>query len=360
MTKKPRIAIVNRYGAADHTELFHALPSIIKNLSQVAEVHYFSMRSPAPVPDLIAQHANIHHLPLTCRRTSNFDKFLKTLLWPFFIPWIALRCRALKCSVIYIDETIPLVASLIKLFYKGKLVYTIADIFVDIYKHRILFVKIFSKAIQSLDEWGWRRAALIITRTNFIHGYLQEKEISADRLRAIYDSNDFSLYYPLSAGERKEARTKYGFKPDDIVLSHHGILHPNKGNDRIIRALADLIPEHPNLKYLLIGDGPEFGQLQKLASELGIQDNYVATGWLESPVAVNEALNASDIGLAMRIGLPSDHFHLTGALVHAMATGLPVMAARLGGMSEVVKENENGLLFDPADMNEFKEKLLML
>jgi glycosyltransferase involved in cell wall biosynthesis len=62
----------------------------------------------------------------------------------------------------------------------------------------------------------------------------------------------------------------------------------------------------------------------------------------------------------MRTGKQSDDFHMTGALVHNMACGLPLLAARLGGVSEVVKENRNGLLFNPTDMEEFKAKLAQL
>ena len=72
------------------------------------------------------------------------------------------------------------------------------------------------------------------------------------------------------------------------------------------------------------------------------------------------ALNAGDIGLVMRVGAQSDDFHMTGALVHNMACGLPVLAARLGGVSEVIRENQNGLLFDPRDPAEFRAKLRTL
>lgn len=73
----------------------------------------------------------------------------------------------------------------------------------------------------------------------------------------MYDPCDLNLYRPLPDAERAAARQSFGFAPDDIVLVHHGILHPNKGNDWILRALADIRAEVPQLRYLLIGDGPE-------------------------------------------------------------------------------------------------------
>ena len=114
--------------------------------------------------------------------------------------------------------------------------------------------------------------------------------------------------------------------------------------------MAGLRARYPELRYLLIGDGPEMARLQNLVQELGLESICTLTGWLPTLPDVNQALNAGDIGLVMRTGAPSDDFHMTGALVHNMACGLPLLAARLGGVSEVVQEGRNGLLFDPSDM----------
>jgi glycosyltransferase involved in cell wall biosynthesis len=97
-----------------------------------------------------------------------------------------------------------------------------------------------------------------------------------------------------------------------------------------------------------------------MAHKLGVSDIVQFTGWLPSMPEVNTALNAGDIGLVMRTGMQEDDFHMTGALVHNMACGLPILAARLGGVSEVIKEDEAGLLFDPSDTIEFRTKLVRL
>ena len=62
----------------------------------------------------------------------------------------------------------------------------------------------------------------------------------------------------------------------------------------------------------------------------------------------------------MRIGQQSDDFHVTGALVHNMACGLPILAANLAGVAEIIEDGKNGLLFSPHHMDEFKTKLLKL
>ena len=72
---------------------------------------------------------------------------------------------------------------------------------------------------------------------------------------------------------------------------------------------------------------------------------------------VNLALNSADVGLVMRTGSRSDDFHMTGALVHNLACGLPILSARLGGVSELIVDGESGMLFDPANADEFRERL---
>jgi glycosyltransferase involved in cell wall biosynthesis len=143
-------------------------------------------------------------------------------------------------------------------------------------------------------------------------------------------------------------------------MVHHGILHPNKGNDRIIRAIAELTSNLPRLKYLLVGTGPEMARLKTLCDELDLSGRVIFTGWLPTELDVVDAIRAADIGLMMRTGQFSDHFHVTDTLSHEMSCGLPMLAARLKGIEELVEENQNGLLFDPDSMDEFKTKLLQL
>jgi glycosyltransferase involved in cell wall biosynthesis len=234
---------------------------------------------------------------------------------------------------------------------------TVTDFFADIYLKRSAALRWLADLIRRTDIGAWQKLPLIFTRAGSTKGYLVERGVSAERILPVYDPCDFSVYRPL---DRQRAREKLGFTPDHMVVAHHGILHPNKGNDRVITALADLIRERPNLRYLLIGDGADMSRLRRLVADLNLTQSVVFTGWLPSIEQVNEALNAADIGLVMRTELDTNHFAITGALVHSMACGLPVLAANLKGVAEIVHEDDAGLLFDPADMAEFKRKLIVM
>jgi len=354
---KPKIAFWFRYGPAEHAELFHAIPQIVAELSQHAEVHYFGLRSAKPIPPLLAQHATIHLLPFTVNRGDNRDKLFKTLLWLICLPWIGLWSRFIGIQVVYIDDTLPLSALVARLFFGRQVAFSVVDFFPEIYWGQSRLLRPLVHLIRALDFYSWRRLPLIFTRAKATRTFLVKNGVTYERVVPVYDPCDFTIYHPE---DRESARAKFGYTSNHIVLVHHGILHPNKGNDQVLRVLAATRSECPSLRYLLIGDGSERGRLEALARELGVSDIVQFTGWLPSMADVNTALNAGDIGLVMRTGMQEDDFHMTGALVHNMACGLPILAARLGGVSEVIKEDEAGLLFDPSDTVEFRTKLVRL
>lgn len=352
--KTTKIAFWFRYGPAEHAELFHALPELIRELAQHCEVHYFGYRSEKPIPDIIRDNAVIHHLPWRCDRQSGPDKLFKTLLWVLLVPWMGLRCRALRIDAVWIDETIPLTSTLARWFYGRNTAFTVADLFVDIYFSGNALARGFGGLIRRIDLASWRKLPLIFTRAKSTRAYLSEQGVPEAAVHPVYDPCDFDVYHPA---DRRAARARFDFEENHFVLVHHGILHPNKGNEFLLRALAPVVAEAPHIRFLLVGDGPDMKRLRDVREELGIGEFVTLTGWLPRMEDVNLALNSADVGLVMRTGSRSDDFHMTGALVHNLACGLPILSARLGGVSELIVDGENGMLFDPADEDEFRERL---
>jgi len=351
---KPKIAFWFRYGPAEHTELWHALPLLIEKLSAQCDVHYFGLQSDRPTPLGIAQHATLHLLPFKVDRTSHKDKIVKTLIWYLCLPCIGLRCRVMGVDMVYVDETLPLLALIARIFFGGKIAMTIADFFVDVYMQNNCFLRPIASLVKRMDYASWRRLSLIFTKTEHTINFLEEKGIPRSIMHVVYDPCDTKLYHPM---DKQQCRRKFGYTDDNIVLVHHGVLHPNKGNDRVLRAIAELRHELPQLRFLLVGSGPEEARLRDLTIALQVQDIVTLTGWLEKPTDVCTALNAADIGLVMRVGHESDDFHVTGTLVHNMACGLPILAANLAGVRELVSQGKEGFIFEPETMSGFADAL---
>lgn len=130
-----------------------------------------------------------------------------------------------------------------------------------------------------------------------------------------------------------------------VLVGVLAALRPEKGHRTFLRAAAKVAaawnqPKR-DLRFVLIGEGPEQMALQILARELGIAERVVFTG---------DRRNVADWLAALNLlVLPSDAESLPNAVLEAMASARPVVATRVGGVPEIVEEGVTGLLVPPGD-----------
>lgn len=125
------------------------------------------------------------------------------------------------------------------------------------------------------------------------------------------------------------------------VLVCAGNLIPRKGHCVLLRALAQC-SEYP-WRLQLAGEGPEHAQLARLATELGLADRIDFLGELP-PDAMPAFLANADLFI-----LPSFSEGRSNALLEAMASGLPVVASDIDGVTELIEDDRTGRLFPPGD-----------
>jgi glycogen(starch) synthase len=131
-----------------------------------------------------------------------------------------------------------------------------------------------------------------------------------------------------------------------------GRLVPQKGFDILIQAFAEAaLPTHD---LLLAGEGPELPALESLAEKLGLAGRVHFMGRAARPLAVALFKGASFFVL------PSRQEPMGIVNAEAMAAGKAVIASRTGGVPEIVKENETGLLVPPADVPALAEAIRRL
>jgi glycosyltransferase involved in cell wall biosynthesis len=360
MTKK-KIAFIHRYGLEGWICCGgHAVPAMVEQLSPDAEVHFFGPETTEPKNAALRASVVMHLLPWTFDRSNPAHKWIQTLRFYLALPGIGRRCRKIGIDFIYWEETLPLGTSILRRTFGDNIGVMVMDFFARIYTEKKRWLHGFRDWVEWMDCRSWKKLPMVYTHVEFAKKFLVERGLEANRIHVVPNPCDHSKFHPVDSETRQTTRNKFGFSDDDIVLSHHGILHPNKGNDWILHRIAELKDDMPALKYLLIGDGPEMAPLKKLAAKLGIADRIVFTGWLPSEKALNEALASADIGLVMRIGQETDHFHMTDTLNHEMACGKPILAIDLKGISEFVVNGRNGYLFSLHDPSRFSKRLLEL
>ncbi|MBN1826812.1 MAG: glycosyltransferase [Candidatus Eisenbacteria bacterium] len=119
-----------------------------------------------------------------------------------------------------------------------------------------------------------------------------------------------------------------------------GRLSPEKRFDRLIDAVARLAEEGIDARLLLVGDGPERGALERIAGEIA-PGRVRFAGFREEPAPL--------LGGAEIFALSSEREGLPMTLLEALALGLPAVVPRVGGMAEVIRDGETGLLVPPGD-----------
>ncbi len=117
--------------------------------------------------------------------------------------------------------------------------------------------------------------------------------------------------------------------------------HLVKGQEWILRAMPFVLSRLPGTECVFIGDGPERGAMAALASRLGLGQKVTFTGTLPDPSSL---MAESQLCVFAPV---SEGFGL--GILEAWSLGLPVVATRVGGISEIIEDNRTGLLVPPKD-----------
>jgi glycosyltransferase involved in cell wall biosynthesis len=155
-----------------------------------------------------------------------------------------------------------------------------------------------------------------------------------------------------SAQRVAELRARLGGAGDDVRLGCIASLTLKKGHDVLLRAMAQLRERGVACSLVVAGDGPERARAAALAEALGLARSVHFLGIVRHPVDV---LAAIDVFV-----LPSLVEGLPLALLEAMYSGKAVVATSVGGVPEVVRSGENGLLVSPGSVIELTDAIAML
>jgi glycosyltransferase involved in cell wall biosynthesis len=174
--------------------------------------------------------------------------------------------------------------------------------------------------------------------------YLSLRVSKPDNTSVIHSGVDLEQFSKgAKQGTRK--REELGIQASSLVIGYVGWLIPIKGVTHLVSAMPRVIEQHPKSILVLVGKGDEKGEeeikLQEEVESLGLTDKVLFLGWRPD---VAEIMGCFDIFV-----LPSLNEGMGRVLVEAMAAGLPIVASRAGGIPDLVRDGQNGLLVPPAD-----------
>jgi glycosyltransferase involved in cell wall biosynthesis len=178
---------------------------------------------------------------------------------------------------------------------------------------------------------------------------LRNKEVSPRKLRVIPNGIDPARFRPNQEAA-SAVRSDLGIDASAPVLGTVGRLCAVKNQSLLLRAAAPLL--HAGAWLIVVGGGPDRESLETLAAELGISERI---RWLGERGGVSGLLAAMNV-----FALSSHSEGLPLVILEAMATGLPVVATAVGGVSSVVDEGETGFLVGAGDESAMRERMQRL
>jgi glycosyltransferase involved in cell wall biosynthesis len=206
-----------------------------------------------------------------------------------------------------------------------------------------------------LEKICYRQASHIVVTAQEMFDHFVDRRIPADKITVVRNGANTKLFRRSPDLRR---RIRFDLELEEFFIIMYAGLHGLAQDlETLLKVAESLQEEHPEIRFLLIGDGPKKRQLQ-LAAEKKALSNVV---FLPSQPRerIQEFINAADVTLA-----PLNPPHLRGAIpskiFDSMACGVPVIVAAAGEARRVVEEAEAGVAVEPGDARALREAILHL
>jgi glycosyltransferase involved in cell wall biosynthesis len=186
----------------------------------------------------------------------------------------------------------------------------------------------------------------ILVNASAIKDWLVSDGYDARRIAVIPNAVDLARFERNV--ERTDVRQELGLPAEALLVGVVGRVQPLKGIEDFLRAAAIVGRRFPAAHFVIIGEGYQLQdgavvrdeayrqKLDRLVADLGLQDRVTFTGFRSDVHRILPELSVSV--------LPSLSEGLSNALLESLAAGVPVVATRVGGTAEVVRDGENGLM----------------
>jgi len=177
--------------------------------------------------------------------------------------------------------------------------------------------------------------------------------VPEEKIAIIPNGIDLSEYANLPA--KGSFRKKFNMDEDEKIVLYLGRIHRIKGIGILVKAFADVVEKLNDVRLVVVGpDDGYLGELKALIKALRIEDKVLITGPLYGEDKL-EAYVDADVYV-----LPSRYETFPMGLLEAYACGKPVIASKIDGLKNLVKNGATGLLFDPRNIRELANSILYL
>ena len=253
---------------------------------------------------------------------------------------ISQLCKKNKISIIQAHSGHALsIGLLVKLFCPSLLLIGVRRVDFSIGKNIFSRLKYNNKKINS-----------IVCISDFIKSVLIKDGVNINKLVTIRSGTDINKFDAISP--HKNFRKSLGVESGQIIIGTVAAFAGHKDYPNLIRAFFIVLEKLPNTILCIVGDGPLKNDIYKLSDELNLKKNIIFTGFVNN---VGEYLRTFDIFV-----LASKKEGLGTSIIDALSVGLPVIATKAGGIPELIKNEQNGMLVEPKDPKQLADAIIYL
>ena len=188
-----------------------------------------------------------------------------------------------------------------------------------------------------IERWMVRRATLFLTVSNAFKRMLRERGFPADRILVCQNAINPDLFDPQTV---IPAQRPGHVPPDALVLGYVGSFVPYHRLDALIEISRRLAPRHPNLRWLLVGDGTDRPKVEQLLNRYGLRNKF----WMPGAV-VHEQVPAFVGAMDIAVLPHSEQFNSPMKLFEYMSMARSVVVPDVPAICEVIQDGVNGLRF---------------
>lgn len=229
------------------------------------------------------------------------------------------------------------VTSMVSKLKKTPLVFTVhVHMLSNSYKNRL--AKLYNPTIGKVVL---NCASKIIVLNHEASRYFSNLGVEKEKIQVIPNGIDYGKFVtPLPSTDFRE---KYNVEGKTVLFV--GLLQQRKGVQYLLKSASRILKEVSDANFLVVGEGEFKRNLIEMSNNLGIKDRVKFTGFLPDKELL-EAYALADVFV-----LPSAFEGLPTVILEAMASGKPVVATNVGGISSVVEDNVTGFLVNYRDTN---------
>lgn len=181
---------------------------------------------------------------------------------------------------------------------------------------------------------------------------IEKRKIPGDHVFTLYNAIPLKGFKIPTLEEIQKEKRRLGIDLNFQVVGTIAKLREEKGIKYLLESVPKVLSELPDTIFVIVGEGPLRRELETSSRQLKIDQNVIFTGFHDD---IPKILSIFDIKV-----LPSVTEGFGLVLVEAMAMGKPIVATNVGGIKEILKDGETGLLVPAKDPEALAEKILYL